>query len=85
MTKRERAQVVELLETAHGYSILGSFVPFKTACADLGLKGSDVAKEAADAINLARAEMGLPEKPAAERYRDAIGLAIERVQAGEWP
>jgi hypothetical protein len=85
MTKRERAQVVELLETAHGYSILGSIMPFKTACVDLGLSGSDAAKTAGECVDRARVELKIEGKPSAERYREAIGVALERVEEGSWP
>lgn len=85
MTKRTRAQVVELLELAHGYSLLGSIMPFRTACIEMDLKGSDVAQTAAEAIDRARKVLDLPAKPAPERYRDAIGMALERVEHGVWP
>jgi hypothetical protein len=85
VTPAERTQVVELLEVAHGYSVLGSIMPFRTACIELGTKGSEVAGVAAEAIDRARKEMDLPDKPSSERYRDAIGLALERVAEGSWP
>jgi hypothetical protein len=80
MTKSSRAQVVELLELAHGYAILGSIMPFKTACVELNLIGSDAAKEAAAAIDLAREEAA---KPNPRAYCEAIGAALERVEKGE--
>ncbi len=80
-----RVKVVELLEVAHGYAIAGSIMPFRTACIDLKTHGSDIAGAAAEIIDRARKELCLPEKPAAARYRDAIGLALERVEEGTWP
>lgn len=84
MTPGERELVVELLELSHGYAILGSIIPFKTACAELGLVATPIAREAAEVIDRARVEMKLAEKPQREQYRDAIGLALERVIAGDW-
>ncbi len=85
MTKRERAQVVELLELAHGYAILGSIMPFRTACIELDLKGSEVAQSAAAIVDRARTLLVLPPKPTPERYRDALAMALERVENGKWP
>lgn len=82
--KPSRAQVVELLELAHGYALLGSIMPFKTACVELNLIGSDAAKAAAAAIDRARDEAGLPAKPNPRAYCEAIATALERVEKGDW-
>lgn len=85
MTDVQRSQVVELLELAHGYALLGSCMPFRTACIELDVRGSEASVAAGEAIDRARKEMGLPDKPAAEKYREAIGVALERVENGTWP
>jgi hypothetical protein len=85
MTKKERAQVVELLELAHGYAILRSAMPFRSACVELGHHGDDVSKAAGSLIDKARDEMRLDAKPKAPDYEKAIGLALDRVEQGEWP
>lgn len=80
-----RVKVVELLEVAHGYAIAGSIMPFRTACIELDLKGSEVAQSAAAIVDRARTLLVLPPKPTPERYRDALAMALERVENGKWP
>lgn len=91
MTPSQREQIVELLELSHGYALLGSIMPFKTACVELGLVASEVAREAAEVIDRARnelrelrGELWVSDKPTKERYTEAIGMALERVEAGDW-
>ncbi len=84
MTPAEREQVVELLELAHGYAIAGSIMPFKTACVELDLKGSEIAKQAACLIDLARNELKIEVKPSPSQYKEAIELALARVEDGTW-
>lgn len=77
-----RSQVIEILETAHGFALLGSIVPFKHACSELGLIGSHAAEIASAAIDAVRD--GDTRKPSREKYADAISTALDRVIERRW-
>jgi hypothetical protein len=85
VNNRSRTKLVELLELAHGFAVAGSAMPFRSACVELVARGTEVARIAGELVDKACVELKLPEKPQRECYRDAIGLALERVQEGVWP
>lgn len=87
MTGGERETVVELLELAHGYSILGSLVPFMEACVELGVpRGSKPALLASFAIKKCQLVMvGGDRKPTSAELQGVILAALDYVTAGTEP
>lgn len=79
------ARVKELLELAHGYALLGSFVAFRAACVELKLRGSREAMLAGVAIEHVRIARKVDGKPKREDYAAIIADALTYVETGTIP
>lgn len=74
-----RKTVLDFLEVAHGYAILGSIWPMRKAAVECNIEhGSEVWK-AADAI--VRAECPTDRKPSIDEYELALGRAVVKLEA----
>ena len=82
LTNEERKQLHELVELAHGYSILQSAVPMLLASTDLGLrKTSPVFVEAKRLVDLELQISGVIEsKPALNQYQQALARVLDKLE-----
>lgn len=85
MTADEKELVVEVLELAHGYSILGSIVPFTQACVELNARGSKHALLAGFAIKKCQLILIGDRKPTAPELQRIILAALDYITAGDLP
>ena len=81
MTEKTRKQVLDLLETAHGYALAGSYMPFRTAVVECK-PTEDVKDIAYAAITTCMRACNIPdgEKPDAKVYAECIAQAIARYE-----
>lgn len=82
-----KRDVIELLELAHGYSLMGSIIPMRAAQADANIpKYSEAAQLAAALVNAELDEyrkslqIAECEKPSPTIYSEALSRAIERAK-----
>ncbi len=85
MTPTEKAAIVEILERAHGYALMGSIVAFRLACEECGGRGTKAAMLAGLAIEKAKFERGISGKPARSDYPEIIEAALQYIQTGALP
>lgn len=79
MNAELRKTVLDLLEVAHGYAILGSIWPMRKAAVECNIERSSEAWKAADAI--VRAECPTDCKPSIDEYELALSRAVAKVEA----
>lgn len=90
ITDETKEMVVDLLEVAHGFAILGSIMPVRQAANACDLHRDSEAVRLAHAcidaeIPTASIEETPARKPALSVYAEAIERAIDRAKQGRWP
>lgn len=75
--------VLEMLELAHGYALLGSIFPMRKAAAECGVSRESDIWDAANAALDAQLKLRLgerPEKPSMQDYEAALSAAIDVIE-----